>query len=425
MRPLPPIPEWVLLEHDVARILTQQELHGWYFDERAAWKLASSLRSKLEQTCKLLRDRHPYIAGPEFTPKRNNKTSGYIEGCTFTRIKETNPTSRDHISWILQEKYGWKPTQFAKKTGKPIIDEVILKEIGTEIALQFLTCLDITKKLGMISEGVNAWLKLCTSASRIHHHCSVATNTHRCAHRKPNLAQTPSEHEFRELFKPTPGQIMVGADLAGIELRLLSFYLSRYDGYRYADILLNGDIHQVNADAIGVTRRQVKTISYAFIYGAGNAKIGYSYDAQLSEKQATKKGKEIREAFVNAIDGLAELLEAVKKKASEKGFLLSIDKRPIKVDSPHKALNYLLQSSAAVVAKRWMVINNETIKSTGLCASQLAFIHDELQYECAPEHAGDLSTSLVYAAAAAGEYYNLRIPIAAEAKTGNSWADVH
>jgi len=425
MRPLPPIPEWVLLEHEVAKILTQQQIHGWYFDERAAWKLASSLRTELEQTCKLLRDRHPFVAGPEFTPKRNNKTSGYIEGCTFTRIKETSPTSRDHISWILQTHYGWEPTQFAKKTNKPIIDEVILKEIGTEIALQFLTCLDITKKLGMISEGVNAWLRLCTNANRIHHHASVGTNTHRCSHRKPNLAQTPSEHEFRELFQPTPGQLMVGADLAGIELRMLAHYLARFDGGRYADILLNGDIHQVNADALKVTRRQVKSISYCFTYGGGNAKLGYTFDAQLSEAEAKKKGAEIRKKFVEAIPGLAELLAAVKKKATEKGFLLSIDGRPIKVDSPHKALNYLLQSAAAVVAKRWMVINNETIKSTGLCASQLAFIHDELQYECAPEHARDLSTSLVYAAAAAGEYYNLRIPIAAEAKHGNSWAEVH
>ena len=425
MRPFPKIPEWVLLEHEVAKILTEQQIHGWYFDERAAWKLASSLRKELEQTCKLLRDRHPFVAGSEFTPKRNNKTSGYIEGCTFTRIKETSPTSRDHISWILKTHYGWKPTQFAKKTNKPIIDEVILKEIGTEISLQFLTCLDITKKLGMISEGVNAWLRLCTNANRIHHHASVGTNTHRCSHRKPNLAQTPSEHEFRELFQASPGQLMVGADLAGIELRMLAHYLARFDGGRYADILLNGDIHQVNADALKVTRRQVKSISYCFTYGGGNAKLGYTFDAQLSEAQAKKKGAEIRKKFVEAIPGLEQLLEAVKTKATEKGFLLSIDGRPIKVDSPHKALNYLLQSAAAVVAKRWMVINNETIKSTGLCASQLAFIHDELQYECAPEHAEDLCASLVYSAAEAGEYYNLRIPIAAEAKQGRNWAEVH
>ncbi len=96
----------------------------------------------------------------------------------------------------------------------------------------------------MISEGTNAWLKLCTSASRIHHHCSVATNTHRCAHRKPNLGQTKSDPEFRKLFQATPGQIMVGADLSGIELRMLAHYLAKYDAGRYADVLLNGDIHQ-------------------------------------------------------------------------------------------------------------------------------------------------------------------------------------
>ena len=32
MRPLPALPEWVTLEHDVAKVLTKQEEHGWYFD---------------------------------------------------------------------------------------------------------------------------------------------------------------------------------------------------------------------------------------------------------------------------------------------------------------------------------------------------------------------------------------------------------
>ena len=426
MRPLSKIPEWVRLEHEVAQILTEQELHGWYFDQHAAWKLASSLRKELEETVKLLRNRHPFVAGSEFTPKRNNKSSGYVEGATFTRLKETNPTSRDHISWILQTFHGWKPTQLTA-TGKPIIDEVVLKETaasgGPSIALEFLKCLDITKSLGMISEGTNAWLKLCTTASRIHHHCSVATNTHRCAHRKPNLGQTKSDPEFRKLFQATPGQIMVGADLSGIELRMLAHYLGRWSS-EFGDTLLTGDIHQVNADRVGVSRRQIKTITYAFIYGAGNEKIGTSFDPLLNEAQAKKKGKEIREAFVSAIDGLAELLEAIKKKSQE-GYIRSIDGRHIKVDSPHKALNYLLQSGAGVVAKRWMTINQLHIKELGLCASQLAFIHDELQFECPPEHAQDISASLVLSSAEAGEYYKLRVPITAEAKIGANWAEVH
>ena len=93
---------------------------------------------------------------------------------------------------------------------------------------------------------------------------AIATSTHRCAHRNPNLAQVPSDPRFRELFVPSKGMVMVGADLSGIELRMLSHYLARFDGGRYADILLNGDIHQVNADKIGISRKQVKTVTYAF-----------------------------------------------------------------------------------------------------------------------------------------------------------------
>lgn len=421
MRALPPLPEWVALEHKVATILAKQEQHGWYFDERSAWQLASSLQQELQDIEEVLRKQHPYVAGNEFTPKRNNSTSGYIEGASFTRLKELNPTSRDHISWILQTHYGWKPTQ-KTRTGKPIVDEVILTEIGSEISMMFARCLTVTKMLGMLSNGVNAWLKLSTN-NRIYHHCSIATATHRCAHRKPNLAQVPSDPEFRKLFTATPGQVMVGADLSGIELRMLAHYLSRYDSH-FADTLLNGDIHQSNADKVGVSRRQIKTITYAWCYGAGDEKIGHSYDPQLSSAKAKKKGKEIRKAFVDAIPGMSDLLEAIDV-AAKRGSVRSIDGRVITLDSPHKALNFLLQSSAGVISRRWIAITHDTINQTKLCASQLAYIHDELQFECDPSHAGDLQSTLLYSAVAAGEFYKLRVPIEAEAKQGTNWSEVH
>jgi len=423
MEPFPTIPEWVTLEHQVAKILTEQEQHGWFFDEDAARKLESTLRKEYEETCTLLRNRHPFVEGSLFTPKRNNRTRGIFEAAPYTKLKELNPTSRDHISWILQTHYGWTPSSLTN-SGKAVIDETVLKDIGTDIALQFLTLLTLTKQLGMISEGVNAWQKLVTTSSRIHHHCSVATATFRCAHRTPNLGQVPSDERFRRLFTASPNMRMAAADLSGIELRMLAHYLGRYDDGRYARVLLEGDIHQENADKIGVTRSQVKTISYAFLYGAGDAKLGYSYDKQLSEAKAKKKGKEIREAYVNAIPGLKELLEGVRK-ASERGFLYGLDHRKILVDKGHKALNYLLQGSAAIIAKKWMVITYDHIKEMDLHCHQLAFIHDELQYESEPEHVDDLKSLLVLSAAEAGEYYNMRIPVAAEAKDGFTWADTH
>jgi len=418
MRPLPPIPDYVKLEHQVATILTRQELHGWQFDEEAARELECTLRQELSDLTKVLQNRFPLIPGAEFTPKRNNKRQGYVEGATFQRLKDFNPSSRDHIAWILQNYDSWKPTS-QTSSGKVMVDETTLKNHGTGLALEFHRVLELTKILGMMSEGVNAWLKLCTSAKRLHHHCSIGCATFRCSHRNPNLAQVPSDLTYRRLFTATPGQVMVGADLSGIELRMLSHYLSRYDTY-FGDNLLNGDIHQLNADKIGITRKLVKTVTYAFLYGAGNEKIGYSYDRQLSPQKAKAKGREIKEAFIEAIPGLSDLLSAVKS-AADRGFVKGIDGRKILVDSPHKALNYLLQGSAGVIAKRWMVIAHDN----PFCCSQLAFIHDELQYECDPTHANDLKFLLELSAVQAGEYYNLRIPIAAEGKIGSNWAEVH
>ena len=429
MRPLPPIPDFVTLEHQVAQILTKQELHGWHFDERSAWELESSLRKELEETTQVLRDRHPFVAGSVFNPKRNNRTQGYVAGAESIRLKELNPTSRDHIAWVLTTHYGWNPSSISLN-GKPVVDEIVLKEIGTDIALSFLRCLELKKALGMISEGVNAWLKLCTTSNRIHHHCSVSTNTFRCAHRKPNLAQVPADERFRKLFTASPGMAMCGADLSGIELRMLAHYLARYDEGRYAEILLNGDIHQVNADkvtellGIPISRRDIKGVSYCFLYGGGDAKIGYTIDKQLSENQARTAGRKVRAAFIKAIPGLYELLQAVKKRSAS-GSILAIDGRKIIVDSQHKALNYLLQCSAGVIAKRWMLIADETLKEAGLSTHQLAFIHDELQYECEQKDIDDVKFTLEHSAVRAGEYYNLRVPIAAEAKSGSNWSEVH
>ena len=160
------------------------------------------------------------------------------------------------------------------------------------------------------------------------------------------------------------------------------------------------------------------------MYGAGNEKIGTSYDNSLQPKEARKKGSEIRKAFVSAIEGLSELLGAVAAKSAN-GFLLACDGRRVLVDSPHKGLNYLLQCSAGIVAKRQMVIANELFKKNHVHNHQLAFVHDELQYECEPKYIVATRYGLEASATLAGEYYNLRCPIAAESKHGKTWADVH
>ena len=100
MRTFPPLSDACRLEHRVAEILTEQEIHGWTFNESKAQQLESSLRREMKETITILRGQFPYVAGSLFTPKRDNATQGYREGCEIQRIKEFNPTSRDHIASV-------------------------------------------------------------------------------------------------------------------------------------------------------------------------------------------------------------------------------------------------------------------------------------------------------------------------------------
>ena len=138
-----------------------------------------------------------------------------------------------------------------------------------------------------------------------------STSTHRCATLTPQPCSSPSDERVRRLFLPTPGQVMVGADLSGVELRMLAHYLARYDDGRYADILLNGDIHQTNADKIGISRKLVKNVTYAVpVWCRRSENRSNLYDPLLSDTRAKSKGKEIRAAYVDAIPGLSDFLDA-------------------------------------------------------------------------------------------------------------------
>ena len=421
MEAFPKIPEPVILEHRIAELMQDQKRVGWPFDVRKAEELENTLLNMLESLRVGAQRQCTFVPGNLFTPKRDNKTQGYVAGAEMQRLKDFNPSSRDHVSWFLQQK-GWKPQKLTA-TGKAVIDEVVLKEIGTPEALLFLKILETQKKLGMLSQGSNAWLKLVKNG-RLHHSCFIGAVTHRMAHSKPNLAQVSSDQDCRELFITRPEWKLIDSDLAGIELRMFAHYLARYDDGRYAKILLNDDIHQVNADKIGISRKLVKTVTYAFLYGAGDRKIGTSYDSQLSEGKAAEKGKEIRKAYMDAIPGLKKLVTAAKEVAKS-GKIRAIDGRYICVDARHKSLNCLLQASAGVVAKRWILITNDWLQALDVKHERYAFVHDE-QVLGAPQSSAEKVAALCKASALeAGEDYKLRLPIEADANIGDNWAEVH
>ena len=429
----------VMLEMRMAEIMSEQEASGFRFDVEAAERVRAELQEEADNIQAEIAKRYIYVPGKVYTPKRANKTKGYVAGAPMTKLLEFNPTSRQHIAWALQN---FRQARFTKvtDTGKPKVDEATLSEMR-DVALQqgntllqeecdmFIRLLTLQKWMGQLSEGANSWFNTIEEDGCIHHSCTLATQTGRNAHRGPNLGQVVSAPWARQLFVPHPGMVMVGADLEGLELRCLGHYLSAYDEGSFADVVLNGDIHQQNAERVGCTRKEVKTITYAFIYGAGDAKLGHSLNPALSDAQKKQLGQDLRRKFLDAIPGLEPLINAVKLKVRSHGRLRGLDGRPIFCRAEHAALNYLLQSAGAIISKRWVVVAQDMFDSAGLTYNvdytRCAYVHDEQQLSVVPQEVDRIKLLLENSAPEAGRYYNFRVPITASADHGDTWASTH
>tara|TARA_B100001559_G_C16330184_1_gene542993 strand:+ start:155 stop:823 length:669 start_codon:yes stop_codon:yes gene_type:complete len=222
---------------------------------------------------------------------------------------------------------------------------------------------------------------------------------------------------------------MVGCDLEGLELRCLGHYLAKYDQGAFADVVVNGDIHQQNADRVGCTRTEVKSLVYGFIYGAGDVKLGHILHPELSDGQKKQLGQELRRKFLDAIPGLEPLIDAVKERVRISGRLRALDGRPIFCRAEHASLNYLLQSAGAIISKRWVVVGQDMLDAAGLTYdrdyTRCAYVHDEVQFSVVPSEAQHVVDLIEASALKAGEYYNFRVPITASGDIGETWASTH
>jgi DNA polymerase I-like protein with 3'-5' exonuclease and polymerase domains len=186
----------------------------------------------------------------------------------------------------------------------------------------------------------------------------------------------------------------------------------------YTQALLTEDIHTVNQKSAGLeTRDESKRFIYAFLYGAGDFLIGKIVGGGI------KEGKEVKAKFLDNTPSLKKLRESVQR-ASNKGYLKSLDGRRVLVRSEHASLNFLLQSAGSIIAKRSWVIFHELAKEFNY--KQLGVIHDEIQIECNNlEEADSIGKLLVKAMEKTTDYYKLNCPITGEYKLGKNWNETH
>ena len=425
------------LEFRFAHIISLQEQRGVKFNTQKAIDLASILKTKQLALEKQLREVFPdKVTEEEFIPKVNNKTRGYIKGVPFIKriIEPFKPSSRQQVAERLKELYGWEPKVFTD-TGQPKIDDEVLKDLPYKEAPMLAEYFLITKLLGYLTEGNNAWLKCERNGIIYGGVTTVGAVTRRCTHQNPNIAQTPNAHapygkECRELFEAREGYNLIGCDAKALELRCLAHYMKDED---YVNEILNGDIHTKNQMAAELpTRDNAKTFIYGFLYGAGDEKIGSIIGKGKNE------GKRIKDKFLENLPSLKRLITVVKKTIKNRGFLYAIDKYPLRIREQYKGLNTLLQSAGAIAMKKALCILFDDCCNRGWITDRwylgneiedkvyfILNIHDEYQAEVKPEIVEEYKELAVKAIQRAGEHFGFKCPLDGDVKEGNNWYDTH
>ena len=402
------------LEHKVAAIVAEQERNGFKLDTVYATCLLTDIKGKMAGIYEQMQHRWPPVITPRF-----HKTSGKPIADSVVTF---NPGSRKQIGEKLVE-LGWKPKQFTE-TGQAMVDEGILSKLDIPEAKLIAEYLMLQKRVAQIE----SWLEAVKEDGRVHG--KVITNgavTGRMTHSSPNMAQIPNAgsvygHECRECWTVEEGNVLVGCDASGLELRMLAHYMEDKD---YVRTVTEGsskdgtDVHTVNQRAAGLaTRDNAKTFIYAFLYGAGDAKIGSIVGG------SSKEGAKLKSKFLAQTPALAKLLEKIKKSAA-RGFCKGLDGRNIWIRSEHAALNSLLQGAGAIVMKKALCLFYDKIKENKWKVKLVANVHDEFQFECPPDIAELAGKAARMSIIEAGEHYKLRCPLDGEYKIGRSWKETH
>ena len=400
--------EAIQLEYDVQVILSEMERNGFKLDIPYAQTLLCEIKTEMASIEESLQEIFPPIVTERVSEKTGKKLKDDVE--VF------NVGSRQQIAKRLISK-GWKPEKTTEK-GQVIVDETTLETLDIPESKPIARYLMLQKRASQL----DSWLEKLGEDGRVHGKViGFGAVTGRATHSSPNMAQVPATRatlgkEFRSCWTVEDGNVLVGVDLSGIELRCFAHYL---DDKEYINETVNGDVHTRNQQAFGVESRDLaKTVLYATLYGASSAKIAKVIGC------SQKDGAKIISNFCKAVPSY-ERLKAKVERLAEKGRLPGLCGYQLTVRSAHSSLNTLLQSAGAIIAKQWLVQIKKNLRAEKIPYKLVAWIHDEVQIETPAEYGDRVGKVVVHSAAEAGEILKFRCPVGAEYGVAQNWAGSH
>lgn len=199
---------------------------------------------------------------------------------------------------------------------------------------------------------------------------STGRYTHKTVANIPRASSTYGK-EMRSLFRAGQGSVFFGFDYSSLENRIQGHYIFKYPGGpEMAESLVAekpNDSHTLNSIKLGIPRVEVKSFTYAVLYGAAAAKIRKMLGISLEE------AKQLIDDFWDGNPALNSLKKNLEKywETTDKKFVLGIDRRKIRTRSKHSLLNALFQSGGVIFAKYVSVYLMEEMEAQGFCIDPL------------------------------------------------------
>ena len=271
------------------------------------------------------------------------------------------------------------------------------------------------------------------------------TVTGRFSMSNPNLQQIPARHPelgplIRSIFIPEQNHMWGSFDYSQQEPRILVHYAKLQnlngvdeivDAYKAGD----ADFHQVVADMAGIERKQAKTINLGLMYGMGKNKLMAELGLMKDSAEKLIKQYHIKAPFVK------QLMDNVSRKANDRGKIrtllgrachfdlwqpvqfgvfkpLPLEQARKEYDEPlrraftYKALNKLIQGSAADMTKKSMV----ALYENGIIPH--IQIHDEVDISVESDEKAEEIIEIMESAV------ELKVPNKVDYEKGKNWGDI-
>ncbi len=339
------------------------------------------------------------------------------------------------------------PYDRTAKTGAPSFTKNFLANHPHPIAKEIANCREINKANTTFIETIFKH----ENNGRIHADINQirsdagGTVTGRFSMSNPNLQQIPARHKelgpmIRSIFIPEEKCKWGSFDYSQQEPRILVHYAKLQnlsgvdeivDAYKAGD----ADFHQVVADMAGIERKQAKTINLGLMYGMGKNKLMAELGLMKASAEQLISRYHSRAPFVK------QLMDQVSRKAEDRGKIRTLLGRachfelwqpvqfgvykPLPLEAArkeygdylkraftYKALNRLIQGSAADMTKKSMV----ALYENGIVPH--IQIHDEVDISVESDKKAEEITKIMESAV------ELKVPNKVDFDSGKNWGEI-